>query len=201
MLRDIFRIVLVFTILYISVTIILIYINEQLAVLTIVAIPVFLLWFAKYLADNVKYKCNKCGHEFKISAKDVLLSLQQLYIRLLRCPNCKASSWCRVVVYKDKEIKAKFKQIDENVKTNHRVLLIILIVSYLLFLVFWFLNREFVFFIAMTLVYLYLIAVVAYGMRNNLNSNMYAVITFIALFLTFIASFIQVITYLTGVLK
>ncbi|HDD36394.1 MAG TPA: hypothetical protein ENF50_02880, partial [Archaeoglobus veneficus] len=127
MLRDMFKIVVVFVILYTLITIILIYIDEQLSVLTLIVIPLFILWFARYLADNVEYRCNKCGHEFKISVVDVLFSLQQLYIRLLRCPNCETSSWCRVIRYKGKEVKTKFKHIDENVKTNHKMLFIILI--------------------------------------------------------------------------
>ena len=201
MLRDMFKIVVVFVILYTLITIILIYIDEQLSVLTLIVIPLFILWFARYLADNVEYRCNKCGHEFKISVVDVLFSLQQLYIRLLRCPNCETSSWCRVIRYKGKEVKTKFKQIDENVKTNHKMLFIILIISYLLFLLFWFLNKEFIFFIVISLVYLYFIAVLAYGMKNELNSSMYSVITFVVVFLSFIMLFVNVVIYFSEVSK
>ena len=201
MLRDMFKIVVVFVILYTLITNILIYIDEQLSVLTLIVIPLFILWFARYLADNVEYRCNKCGHEFKISVVDVLFSLQQLYIRLLRCPNCQTSSWCRVVRYKGKEVKTKFKQIDENVKTNHKMLFIVLIVSYLLFLLFWFLNKELIFFIVISFVYLYFIAVLAYGMKNELNSSMYSVITVVVVFLSFIMLFVNVVIYLSEVSK
>lgn len=201
MLRDMFKIVVVFVILYTLITIILIYIDEQLTVLMLIVIPLFILWFARYLADNVEYRCNKCGHEFKISVVDVLFSLQQLYIRLLRCPNCQTSSWCRVVRYKGKEVKTKFKQIDENVKTNHKMLFIVLIVSYLLFLLFWFLNKELIFFIVISFVYLYFIAVLAYGMKNELNSSMYSVITVVVVFLSFIMLFVNVVIYLSEVSK
>jgi len=201
MLRDMFKIVGVFVILYTLITIILIYIDERLAGLTLIVIPLFLLWFARYFADNIEYRCNKCGHEFKISVVDVLFSLQQLYIRLLRCPNCKISSWCRVVRYKGKEVKTKFKQIDENVKTNHKMLFVILIISYLLFLLFWFLNKELIFFIVISLVYLYFIAVLAYGMKNELNSSMYSAITFVVVFLSSIMLFVNVVIYFSEVSK
>ncbi len=201
MLRDMFKIVVVFVILYTLITIILLYIDERFAVLTLIAIPLFILWIAKYLADNVEYKCNKCGREFRISVVDVLFSLQQLYTRLLKCPNCGISSWCRVVRYKGKEVKAKFKQIDENVKTNHKMLFIILMASYLLFLLFWFLNKELLFFIVISFVYLYFIAVLAYGMKNELNSGMYSAITFVVVFLTFIMLFVNVVIYLSEVSK
>ncbi|RLI80152.1 hypothetical protein DRP05_01615 [Archaeoglobales archaeon] len=200
MLRDIFKIVITFTILYLSTTFVMAYINESLALLPTLAIPLFILWFAKHLANNTEYRC-KCGNEFKISAIDVLLSLQQLYLRLLKCPKCNTSSWCRVVRYKGNEVKAKFKQIDENVKTNYKALITILMASYLLFFAFWLLNKELLLFIVMSFVYLYFIAVLAYGMKNKLNSSMYSVITLVVVFITFIMLFVNVVVYLSEVSK
>ena len=76
--------------------------------LTLVGVGLFLLvsWHAKYTA----YICPKCGHTFMISTAKDFLSPHMVDKKLLRCPKCDESSWCKAISVKSVKGEISFKK-------------------------------------------------------------------------------------------
>jgi DNA-directed RNA polymerase subunit RPC12/RpoP len=161
-------------------------------------VPLFILLFGRYLSTKIEYKCSKCGCEFKISTTATLLTLQQVYFRLLKCPKCGENSWCRIVRYKDREVIAKVRQIDEKTKTNHTVLLFVLILTYLTYIAIWILKPNYLLLAVVTAIFVYFAAIVVYAARNGYNSSLYLILIFVSVLLIGIIVFVQSIVILTS---
>jgi len=194
MFKDVAKIVSSFIILFI----IMVYLAAQSKAIgsALIMVPLFILWFARYISANTEYRCPKCGFEFKTSTIATLLSLQQIYFRLLRCPKCGDVSWCRIVRYKGKNVEIKAKQIYEKNKTNYKALLITLAAIYVLYLAVWVVKPEIMLLIVVTAVFAYLAAVITYAAINGYNSVMYSYIVFLAVFLAGVMTLIQTLATL-----
>ena len=66
--------------------------------LVLIGVGLFLLvsWHAKYTA----YICPKCGYTFMISTSKDFLSPHMVDKKLLRCPKCDESCWCKAISVK-----------------------------------------------------------------------------------------------------
>lgn len=163
------------------------------AMFVLLSMPLFVLWFGNYLSANLDYRCPRCDSEFRISTLATLLTLQQVYFRLLKCPNCGEVSWCRIVRYRGKEVTARAKQIDERGKTNHAALVAVLITAYVVYTAIWPLKPDLLMLAVVTTIFAYFAAIVIYAARNGYNSSMYFLVVFAALFVVGIMSFLQVL--------
>jgi len=70
-------------------------------------------WHAKYTA----YICPECGHTFMISTAKDFLSPNMVDKKLLRCPKCDESSWCKATSVKSVKGEISFKK-EEKIKTQ-----------------------------------------------------------------------------------
>lgn len=60
-----------------------------------------LFLLVRWHALTFEYQCAKCGHEFEISVFVDLFSLQGIYWKYLKCPNCR--QWSRAGVIRNME--------------------------------------------------------------------------------------------------
>lgn len=71
----------------------------------------------RWHANNTAYICPKCGHTFMISTAKDFLSPHMGDKKLLRCPKCGESSWCKVISVKSVKGEISFKK-EEKIKTK-----------------------------------------------------------------------------------
>lgn len=64
----------------------------------------------RWHAKNTAYICPKCGHTFMISISKDFLSPHMGNKKLLRCPKCGESSWCKAMSVKSIKGKIIFKK-------------------------------------------------------------------------------------------
>ena len=66
--------------------------------LIVVAVTVFAvnIAYACVLDKNMgKFECRNCGHKFTPTMKAYIIGPHSITTRLLRCPECGKSTWCR----------------------------------------------------------------------------------------------------------
>ena len=71
----------------------------------------------RWHAKNTAYICPKCGHTFMISTTKDFLSPHMGDKKLLRCPKCDESSWCKAISVKSVKGEISFKK-EEKIKTK-----------------------------------------------------------------------------------
>lgn len=64
-------------------------------ILWLIVVGIGLYFFVRWHAENSAYLCYKCGHLFVISALTDFISPHFPDKKLLKCPQCHESSWCR----------------------------------------------------------------------------------------------------------
>jgi DNA-directed RNA polymerase subunit RPC12/RpoP len=65
------------------------------------ALPVMIVLLAALIwwhAENTAYRCEKCGHEFVVSAWKDAFSPHMLESKYLKCPGCGRRSWAKALV-------------------------------------------------------------------------------------------------------
>ncbi len=160
---------------------------------SLIVIPVFIYFIAKYLAASTEYICPRCSCVFKVSTAAILLSPHQGYHRLLKCQCCGAATWCEVFRFKGKEVKVKRRAIVEKGKTNHRLLLQIIAMLYAAFVAIWLMKPDLLLFAVFSSIYAYFAAVIMYARLQNYHSSIYYTLIYVATLLLVIFALVQVI--------
>lgn len=105
----------------------------------LVAVAAGLGWLVRWHAKNTAYLCLKCDHSFAIAPLRDFLSPQLSQKKLLRCPRCEESSWCReisrsemIVTTAEKIAETAAKQATKPVKSLYVQFAVVLILYLLL---------------------------------------------------------------------
>ncbi len=91
----------------------------KLAVLPYLGLIIVLL--TKMMYEDTLFQCPSCKNLFKPNFIDFVLSPNQTYYKLLKCPHCNEINWCPIKVFRGEGVNVRIKPIKEDLNANLKV--------------------------------------------------------------------------------